>query len=309
MSLPSIVVAVPNEQTRSRLGELQGAEVIVWDVGDAPADRHIDLLLARYFLPPEQLASLDPAAVSAVQSQSLGYDSVADYVPAGIAFCNAVGVHEASTAELALALTLASRRGLAEARDAQATGSWQHTRQPGLQGSHVVLVGVGGVGAATARRLEPFDVTLTLVARTARDSELGPVRGMAELPGLLETADVVILAVPLTPDTTGLISTELLSRLRPGALLVNVSRGAVVDTDALLEAVRSGGVRAALDVTDPEPLPADHPLWSQPGVIITPHVGGDTGAMDGHVARLVRAQVERLVHGEQLEHIVVGGDR
>ena len=307
MSLPSVTVAVPTEEIRARLGELPGAEVVVWDIGDAPLDRHIDLLLARYFLPAEALAGLSATAVSAVQSQSLGYDQVTDYLPAGITFCNAVGVHEASTAELALALTLASRRGFAEARDAQVRSSWEHTRQPGLQGSSVVLIGVGGVGAATARRLVPFDVTLTLVARTARETELGSVHGLDELPRILPTADIVILAVPLTPETTGLVSADLLAHLGHGALVVNVSRGGVIDTDALVDAVRTRGVMAALDVTDPEPLPPDHPLWTLPGVIITPHVGGDTGAMDRHVDRLVGEQVERLVRGETLQHVVIDG--
>jgi len=307
MSLPPVVVAVPTEEIRDRLGALPGAEVVVWDVGDAPLGRHIDLLLARYFLPAEALAALAGLPVSAVQSQSLGYDNVAAHLPPGITFCNAVGVHEASTAELALALTLASRRGFDEFRDAQVRRAWEHTRQPGLQGSNVVLVGVGGVGAATARRLAPFEVSLTLVARTARESDLGHVHGMDELPAILPTADVLILAVPLTADTTGLVSTAMLSHLQPGAVVVNVSRGAVIDTDALVEAVRTRGIRAAIDVTDPEPLPADHPLWSLPGVIITPHVGGDTGAMDRHVDRLLRDQVARLVAGEPLEHVVIAG--
>ena len=300
-----LVVAVPTEDIRTRLGELPGAEVVVWDIGEAPYDGHIDLLLARYFLPPEALATL--SNVTVVQSQSLGYDNVAEYLPAGITFCNAVGVHEASTAELALGLTLAARRGFAEFRDAQVRGEWAHSRQPGLQGSNVVLIGVGGVGAAIARRLAPFDVSITLVARSARETELGTVRGMGDLPSILPTADVVILAVPLTADTKGLVSTELLNHLQPGALLVNVSRGGVVDTDALVAAVRERSIHAALDVTDPEPLPAGHPLWSLPGVIITPHVGGDTGAMDRHVDALVRREVDLLSRGLPPEHVVIDG--
>ncbi|NYF10061.1 phosphoglycerate dehydrogenase-like enzyme [Leifsonia sp. AK011] len=308
MSLPSVVVAVPSEAIRERVGTLPGAEVVVWDIGDAPFDRHIDLLLARYFLPAQALAGLSPEAVSVVQSQSLGYDEVADHLPAGITFCNAVGVHEASTAELAVALTLAARRGFPAFRDAQVKGAWEHTRQPGLQRSNVVLIGVGGVGAATARRLAPFDVSVALVARTARESELGRVHGMDELPALLPEADIVIIAVPLTDDTRGLVGDDLLQHLRPGALVVNVSRGAVIDTGALVRAVSDRGILAALDVTDPEPLPSDHPLWSLPGVLITPHVGGDTGAMDHHVDVLLRAQVERLAQGLPPLHVVIPRD-
>lgn len=296
-----LVVAVPNEAIRGRVGSLPGAEVVVWDIGEAPYSGHIDLLLARYFLPPEALATLSD--VSVVQSQSLGYDNVAAYLPAGVTFCNAVGLHEASTAELALGLTLAAQRGFAEFRDAQVRGEWAHTRQPGLQGLRVVLIGVGGVGAAIASRLAPFDVSITLVARTARDD----VHAMDELPAILPNADVVILAVPLTDDTKGLVSRDVLGHLQPGALVVNVSRGGVVDTDALVEAVRERGIRAALDVTDPEPLPEGHPLWSLPGVIITPHVGGDTGAMDRHVDALLRRQVDRLSQGLPPEHIVIDG--
>lgn len=298
-----LVVAVPNEAIRGRLGALPGAEVVVWDIGGVPHPGHIDLLLARYFLPPEALATLSD--VSVVQSQSLGYDNVAEYLPAGITFCNAVGVHEASTAELALGLTLAAQRGFAEFRDAQVRGEWAHTRQPGLQGLRVVLIGVGGVGAAIARRLAPFDVSMTLVARTARDD----VHAMDELPAILPNADVVILAVPLTDDTKGLVSRDVLGHLQPGALVVNVSRGGVVDTDALVDAVRDRGIRAALDVTNPEPLPEGHPLWSLPGVIITPHVGGDTGAMDRHVDALLRRQVDLLSRGLRPEHIVIDGSR
>lgn len=311
MPLPSsdrkLVVAVPTEAIRSRLGTLPAADVVVWDIDDTPYEDHIDLLLARYFLPPQALAILSD--VSVVQSQSLGYDTVAEYLPAGITFCNAVGVHEASTAELALGLTIAARRGFAEFRDAQVRGEWAHTRQPGLQGSNLVLIGVGGVGEAIARRFNAFDVALTLVARSARETGLGRVEAMDELPSILPTADVVILAVPLTADTTGLVSEEFLGQLQPGALLVNVSRGGVVDTDALVEAVRDRGIQAALDVTDPEPLPAGHPLWSLPGVIITPHVGGDTGAMDRHVDALVRRQVDLLSRGLPPEHIVIDGNR
>ncbi len=296
----TVTVALPDEATLARLSPAPaGAELVVWRAGDPPLGRRIDLLLPSYGVSYGFLSHLDPAEVGAVQAQSLGYDGVADSLPSGIAFCNAVGVHEAPTAELAVGLTISAQRGLADF--ARARGAWDRPILPGLAGRSVLLIGVGGVGRAIEQRLIPFEVRLTLVGRSAR----GDVHTQAELPELLPEADIVILAVPLGPSTTGLVDGAFLDRMRPGALLVNISRGAVVDTDALTEHVRDGRVRAALDVVDPEPLPAEHPLWTLAGATITPHVGGNVSSMSERIDPLIREQVELLLDGKPLKNIVI----
>lgn len=300
-----ISVVVPTEQLRDRLlGRLPDARLSVWRPGSAGAfPGPADLLVLPYMIPAAELRRLHGLPIRAIQSQTLGYDGVGDHLPAGMVYCNAVAVHEGSTAELALALILAQLRGIpAAVRDAD-RAAWSHRRHPGLAGRRVLLLGAGGVGREVIRRLAPFGAVLDVVAR----SERAGVRGLASLPDLLPRADVVILAVPLTGSTRKLVDAAFLAAMQEGALLVNVSRGGIVDTDALVEAVREGRIRAALDVTEPEPLPGDHPLWSLPGVLITPHLGGDTDEMDVRVDELIAEQVARLGRGEQPANIVLVG--
>ena len=177
----------------------------------------------------------------------------------------------------------------------------------------MLIVGYGAIGAALEARLTPFEVEVVRVARSARPGGQGPevtgpvVYGVAELPALLPDADVVVLLVPLTDATRGLVDADFLARMKPGALLVNVARGAVVDTDALLVALNEGRITAALDVTDPEPLPPDHPLWSAPGVLVSPHVGGASSAMWPRAYRVVREQLDRFAAGEPLANVVRPG--
>lgn len=297
-------VVLPTEEIRRRLGpQLDDVRLEVWAPGSAePFPGPVDLLLLPYMIPALELRHLAGLPIGLVQSQTLGYDGVAENLPAGLRYCNAVDVHEGSTGELTLALILGMLRGIPQAvRDAD-RGVWDHRRQPGLAGRRVLLLGAGGVGREIIRRLDPFDVQLTVVARTARDG----VRGLDELPALLPEAEVVIVAVPLSAETRHLVDAAFLARLPDGALLVNVSRGPVVDTDALLAELGTERIRAALDVTDPEPLPPRHPLWSAPDVVITPHVGGDTDAMDARVDRIVVEQVRRMRAGEPPLDLVIG---
>ena len=262
-----------------------------------PAD--LTMAVVPYMSPLSLLRALAGTTVSVVQSQSIGYDGVADLLPAGVTYCNAAGVHEASTAELAVALTLASLRGLPAFTTAQAERRWAHERFDSLADKRVLVIGQGGIGRAAAERFRPFDVDLVRVATTARTDEEGAVHAVSELATLLPESDVVLLAVPLNPATTRMVDDHFLAAMKPGALLVNVSRGAVVDTDALVAHARDGRVMAAMDVTDPEPLPPDHPLWSIPGILITPHVGGDSTAMAPRMERLIHNQVTRLVRGDE----------
>ena len=301
-----ITVSVPDEAMRDRLAPVAGASFEVWDMISAPPPG-LTMTVVPYMKPVALLRALNGTGISIAQSQSIGYDGVKDALPPGVVFCNAAGVHEASTAELAVALTLASLRGIPEFLTAQSQGRWAHEQFDSLADKRVLILGHGGIGRAAAARFRPFEVELDRVATTARTDEHGAIHAFSELASLLPQADVVVLAVPLSPETTHLVDDAFLRRMKPGALLVNVSRGAVVDTDALVEHARTGRIRAALDVTDPEPLPADHPLWHSPGVIITPHVGGHSGAMAPRVDKLVREQTARLVRGDALLNIVLGG--
>jgi phosphoglycerate dehydrogenase-like enzyme len=209
-------------------------------------------------------------------------------------------VHDASTAELAVALVLASLRGIDDFARAMPHGEWIHDRRSSLVDRKVIIIGAGGVGRAIANRLIPFEAEVTLVAKSQRPG----VVSISELPSLLPKVDIVILAVPLDGHTTGLVDDAFLSRMRDGALLVNVARGGVVDTAALLRHVQQGRIRAALDVTDPEPLPPEHPLWRTPGVLVSPHVGGDSSAFIPRAKRLVESQISRWLSGNLLEHVV-----
>jgi phosphoglycerate dehydrogenase-like enzyme len=237
-----------------------------------------------------------------VQTLSAGVDNVRSRIPAGVTLCNGRGIHDASTAELALTLILASLRGIPGFVRAQERHEWTFGWHPALADRRVLIVGYGAIGEAIERRLEPFEVEVVRVARTARDG----VHPIAELPTLLPGADVVVLVVPLTDATRGLVDAEFLGWMKDGALLVNVARGAVVVTDDLVAALHSGRIRAATDVAEAEPLPAGHPLWSAPNLLISPHVGGSSSAMWPRAHRLVREQLTRYAAGEDLVNVMAG---
>ena len=218
-------------------------------------------------------------------------------------------MHDASTAELAVALILASLRGIDDFARAAPTGRWLHGPRAALADRQVLILGYGSVGAAVERRLAGFEVDVVRVSRTARSDPAGPVHGVDELPSLLGSADVVVVCVPLTTETIGLVDAQFLSRMSDGALLVNIARGLVVDTEALVPEVCSGRLRAALDVTEPEPLPPGHPLWSAPGVLISPHVGGNTSAFLPRATTLLAQQLSRFASGRPLLNVVRHGSR
>ncbi|MFF5769682.1 2-hydroxyacid dehydrogenase [Streptomyces californicus] len=246
--------------------------------------------------------------VQVVQTLSAGIDHVEPglgSLPPGVRLCNAKGVHEASTAELTLALVLASLRDIPGFVHGQDAEEWRSGFYPALADKSVLIVGYGSIGSAIEDRLAPFECArVARVARSARASARGPVQTLDELPALLPESDVVILSTPLNPSTRGLVDAEFLAAMPDGALLVNVARGGVVDTKALLAELESGRLRAALDVTDPEPLPAGHPLWHAPNVLITPHVGGSTSAFEPRAKRLLAAQLTRFAAGEPVENVV-----
>ncbi|MEV4659191.1 2-hydroxyacid dehydrogenase [Micromonospora sp. NPDC049301] len=268
----------------------------------------------RFWVPPF-LAGSDATALlhelpdlAAVQLLSAGADAWAGRMPAGVTLCDARGVHDPSTAEWVVTAILAQLRAFPAFVRAQADRRWAfHEVAPTdeLTGKRVLIVGAGSIGTAVRDRLAPFEVSFTLVARTARPEQ--GVHGVDELPRLLPEADVVVVLVPLTDQTRGLIDKEFLAAMPDGALLVNGARGPVARTEALVAELGTGRISAALDVTDPEPLPADSPLWTMPNVLLTPHVAGSVRGLLPRAYRLVGDQVRRFVAGKPLINAVVDG--
>ena len=262
----------------------------------------------RFYVPPYQVGPRVSEVLSrmtsleVVQTMTAGVDNLRGAIPDGVLLCNGRGIHDTSTAELALTLTLASLRGVPGFVRDQDRHRWHPGWHPALADKRVLLVGYGAVGEAVERRLLPFEVEVVRVARTARDG----VHAIGELPSLLPEADVVVLVVPLTDETRGLVDAGFLAAMRDGALLVNVARGAVVDTDAVVAALHAGRLHYATDVADVEPLPEDHPLWDAPNLLVSPHVGGASSAMWPRARRLVRDQLHRYAAGEELVNVMSG---
>jgi phosphoglycerate dehydrogenase-like enzyme len=287
-------------------GATLGLNVEVFSEGDPEPDQAI-LDDVVFYVPPYEGGRRSLAVipnmprVQIVQSLWAGVDGVWPFMRDGISLHNAAGVHDASTAELAVGLAIARLRCLDEFAVAQARGAWLHDFTPALADRTVLILGYGNIGQAVERRLVGFEVNIIRVATTARtDDEGREIHGQDELSALLPIADVVIVIMPQTPATTKLINADFLARMKDGAVLVNVARGAIVDTDALLAEVTTGRISAALDVTDPEPLPSDHPLWTAPGVLISPHVGGSTSAFAPRAKKLVEDQLNRWRQGQPL---------
>ncbi len=287
------------------VGPVDGFEILVWDGEDPAPAGDVDVWVPAYVTRPDVIDSgRELRGLRVVQLQSAGYDGVAARLPAGVTVCNAAGVHDDATAEHAVGLVLASLRGIPES--VRQHGRWGP--MPGrrsLADSRVLILGYGSIGRALAERLVPMKAHVTAVASRGRDDDLvGRVRAVADLSELLPEQDVVVLLVPLTDHTRGIVDDDFLALLPDGSLVVNVARGAVVDNDAVLR--QAGRLHFALDVTDPEPLPEGHPLWDAPDVLITPHLGGGTTAMLPRMAALVRAQLVRMANGEQVQHRVSG---
>ncbi|MFE8953536.1 2-hydroxyacid dehydrogenase [Streptomyces althioticus] len=243
-----------------------------------------------------------------LQLLSSGYDHVRPLLPAmppGARLATARGVHGEATAELAVALLLAMVRGIDRFVGGQAEGRWRPEVRATLSGKRVLVVGHGAVGEAVAARLSAFRCEVVPVARTARPAPGGMVHGTAELPALLPTVDAVVLCAPLTEQTRGMIDADALALMKDGASLVNVARGELVDTEALVREVTRGRIRAALDVTDPEPLPPGHPLWRSSGVLITPHVAAFTDAFVSRSSDFLRQQLHRYARGQNLDNVVL----
>lgn len=290
---------------------VEGAQVVTWDMRDDPPRPDLELVIVPQFNAPRVKRLGELADLRAVITLTAGYEHVTPHLPAGVALANAVGVHDSATAEMALALMLAAQRDIPTFVRAQDAGRWekqQVTRS--LADSRVLIVGYGGIGLALAARVVACEATVTAVASRARDGDeyADTVHPIDDLSALLPDADIVVLAVPLLDSTRGLLGAEQLALLPDDALVVNVGRGGLIDTDALRAECASGRLRAALDVTDPEPLPEGHPLWSTPGVLISPHRGGASTAFPRRGARYVTEQIATFVRTHEIEHVVATGE-
>jgi phosphoglycerate dehydrogenase-like enzyme len=287
-----------------------------------------ELHLDMWVLPlhPKQAAAARPhiRSVHVVQSQYAGVDAFLSLIPPGATLCDAQGVHDIPVAEWIVTAILASLKYIPFYVHLQAAGDWKQRigaegiylqAHPGeqpmqppalmdeLTGKTVLIAGYGSIGRATEERLKPFDVNVLRVGRHGREG----VEPADRLDDLLPEADIVVLLVPLTDETRGFFDSKRLAAMKHGALLVNAARGPVVQTDALVEALHAGRIHAAVDVTDPEPLPAGHPLWSAPNLLITPHIAGSSPGMMNRVMRLVGDQCRRYRAGEPLAHVVRDG--
>ncbi|HET9080746.1 MAG TPA: 2-hydroxyacid dehydrogenase [Trebonia sp.] len=275
--------------------------------GAAPAQEDLGDVVF-FTVPYDQPFGVEPVKrlsnVKVVQALTAGYDHLLPLLPETVTLCNARGLHDAGTAEHALGLILAAQRELPRWVRAQDRGQWEHAHTRSLAGSRVVIVGYGAIGKALDARLAACEAETVRVASRPRPAE--HVAGVADLDALLPDADIVVLVTPLNAHTLGLLDSRRLALLPDGALVVNVGRGPVLDTAAILAETASGRLRAALDVTDPEPLPADHPLWQAPNVIITPHVAGGAADFYPKAAAFIAAQVRRFTSGEPLDNVVAG---
>lgn len=309
-------VWVPFGQSAKNVPEGLVADVFTGVDAEAPGGIPDSIDEVEFFVLPYLFTNAHPELMARMprlkvaQTLTAGYENVVPFVPEGVTLCNARGLHDASTAELAITLTLSALRGIPRYVRQAEHGDWSPTYtlaagavDDALADKTVLILGYGSIGSAIERRLAGFEVEVLRVARSAREG----VHAFSEIDALLPQADVVIVVVPATDETRGLVDARFLARMKDGALLVNVARGVVVRTDALLAECESGRLRAAMDVTDPEPLPPDHPLWRAPNVLITPHVGGASSAFLPRALRVVEEQLGRFAAGEELANVVVAG--
>jgi len=318
-----VKVGVPHWTDKSLLAKLP-ADV---DVRVLPktlsAAMDIDFWAAPLFLKDALPVAPYLRGIKVVQSLQAGVDWLRTFVPPGAVLCDAQGVHNVATSEWTVSAILAVTKFLPFYFDLQRAGKWvsreaaednyrsiyktdKHSYPPALieelAGKTVMIVGYGSIGKSIEDRLLPFGVNFIRVARTAKPG----VEPVVRLADLLPAADVVVLIVPLTPETRHLIDASAIALMRQGALLVNAARGPVVETDALVKALTENRIRAALDVTDPEPLPEGHPLWNAPNLLLTPHVGGSSPLYMSRAFDLVAEQVKRFANGEPLKNVVEG---
>lgn len=280
-----------------------GIEADVWTGGEPLPDTKDEV---EFIVLPGRVEPATIAAITAlprlkvIQLTSAGAEHVIPHIPDGITLCNARGAHDAATAEWTVGAIAASLRNFPRFVRAQEAGKWDPTLSESVSGKLVLIVGYGSIGGAVERRLAGWEVTVERVARHPRPG----VRPITELHEALEKADVVVILVPVTDETRHMVNAEFLKSMKDGALLVNAARGPIVDTEALLKELTAQRIRAALDVTDPEPLPPGHPLWQAPGLLLTPHIGGAVTDVRDRAYAVVRDQLARYAVGEPLRNVI-----
>jgi phosphoglycerate dehydrogenase-like enzyme len=294
---------LPTADAAQWLGPVDGVELLIWDgAGAAPSGiERTEFLVIRHGAPYADVIAAMPQ-LKVVQATSAGIDYLLGLIPDGVTLCDGRGIHGPSVAELILSGILASLRRIPEFVRAQDRQQWDYQRTDELAGKRTLIIGAGDLGEQTAIRLRAFGSEPVMVGRSARHG----VHAVQELPELLPGADIVVLVVPITEETRHMVDARFLSLMPDGALLVNAARGQVVVTEALLAELQSGRLHAVLDVTDPEPLPADHPLWRAPNLLLTPHVGSAVPSYQRRAYALVRDQLGRYARGEPLANVVTG---
>ncbi|MGI9002279.1 MAG: 2-hydroxyacid dehydrogenase [Pseudonocardia sp.] len=304
--MADIGVLVPHEEGIEALADVAGVTAVRYDPdGELPAQAATAQVLVPPFLATTEMVEMTARlpALRLVQLLSAGAENWVGRLPAGVALADCRGAHGGATAEWIVATLLAVYRHLPGFVHAQAQARWDYHETEELTGKRVLLVGAGDVAENTVRRLAPFEVTTTLVGRRAREG----VHGIGEVHDLLPDHDAAVVVVPLTDETHGLVDAAFLAAMSDGAVLVNAARGPVVDTEALTAELGSGRLRAAVDVTDPEPLPADHPLWRVPGLLLTPHVGGSVPGGMHRAYRVAAGQIAAFTRGERPPNLVENG--
>lgn len=300
-----MTVLVPHAPGAEILSEVDGLEPVVYDPEKPLPDEagQARVLVAPFLAASEAVAMTEQIPhLELVQLLTAGAEAWIGRLPDGVALSDGRGAHGGATAEWVVSVLLAVYRHLDRFVRAQDRGEWDYHQTEELAGKKILIVGAGDVGQKTRARLEPFEVETAMVGRTARDG----VHGWDELPALLPRYDATVLIVPLTDETRGMVDADFLAAMPDGALLVNGARGPVVDTDALLAELTSGRIRAAVDVTDPEPLPPGHPLWSAPGLLLTPHVGGTVPMAMRRAYGVAAEQLAAFVRGEEPPNLVTG---
>ena len=297
----AVVVCLPDITERVHMGELPAnvdVRLVRPEPDPVPDLAEVDLFVpyTRIREPLFELLAGGGGRLRVIQTLSAGVDWLVGRVPEHVMVCNARGVYDAPLAEWVVGAILAMQRGLVQSRDAQTRRAWDAIEPPELSGRRVVILGLGSIGIAISDRLRPFGVEVVGVGRIARDG----VRGLADLDEVLRDAEILVNILPLTGETRGLLDARRLGLLPDGALLVNAGRGRTINAAALIEELRAGRIRAALDVTDPEPLPPDHALWGLPNVLISPHMAGDSPASTIRAFELAGDQVRRFAAGEPL---------
>jgi phosphoglycerate dehydrogenase-like enzyme len=297
----AVVVCLPDIPERVHMGELPpnvDVRLVPPEPEPVPDLAEVDIVVpfTRTREPLLELLAGPPGRLRVIQTLSAGVDWLVGLVPEHVMVCNARGVYDTPLAEWVVGAILAMQRGLVQSRDAQARGKWEAIEPPELSGRRVVILGLGSIGTAISDRLRPFGVEVIGVGRTARDG----VHGLFDLDAILPDAEILVNILPLTSETAGMLDARRLGLLPDGALVVNAGRGRTIETDALVKELQAGRIRAALDVTDPEPLPPDHSLWGLPNVLISPHMAGDSPASTIRAFALAGDQIRRFAAGEPL---------